>query len=195
MAMMMVAGVGMMVAFSAMGTEMAGSMAEAMTDGAAEDADEEAAAEAKAEVAEQKSEAQAKAEELAKRYEAILTRHHITDAMNDDTPVPDEPQARRAALAKALANTDEIALIGDLMAMMAEVGGGEGMNSSPVDLGPEVTDYRIDGDRATAKAGDETVRFVKVDGRWYVRPEEEEAEPSDEPESDDGSDIGAGSGR
>lgn len=195
MAMMMVAGVGMMVAFSAMGTEMAGSMAEAMTDGATEGEDDEAAAKAKAEIEEQKSEAQAKAEELAKRYEAILVRHNITEAMSDDTPVPDDPQARRAALAKALADTDEIALIGDLMAMMTEVGGGEGMKSSPVDLGPEVTDYRIEGDRATAKAGDETVRFVKVDGRWYMRPEEETAAPADEPESDDGSDVGDGADR
>lgn len=185
MAMMMTAGVGMMVAFAGMGSEMAGGMAEGM----AGLSGEEMTAEQKAELEKGKREAEEKTAALVKRYEAILEKHRITEAMNDDTPVPEEPEARRAALAKALANTDEIALISDLMAMMSELGGEEGMKSSPVDLGPEVTDYRIDGDRATAKAGDEVVRFVRVDGRWYLEPEEQGAPPSEEPspESDTGS--------
>ena len=183
MAMMMTAGVGMMVAFAGMGSEMAGGMAEALSG-------EETTAEQKAELEKGKREAEEKTAALVKRYEAILEKHRITEAMNDDTPVPDEPEARRAALAKALANTDEIALITDLMAMMGELGGEEGMKSSPVDLGPEVTDYEIEGDRATAKAGDEVVRFVKVDGRWYVEPEEQSAPPAEEPSPE--SDAGAG---
>jgi hypothetical protein len=187
MAMMMTAGVGMMVAFAGMGSEMAGGMAEGMAEGLS---GEEMTAEQKAELEKGKREVEEKTAGLVKRYEAILEKHRITEAMNDDTPVPDEPEARRAALAKALANTDEIALITDLMAMMGELGGEEGMKSSPVDLGPEVTDYEIEGDRATAKAGDEVVRFVKVDGRWYVEPEEQSAPPAEEPSPE--SDAGAG---
>ena len=170
MAMMMTAGVGMMVAFAGVGSEMAGGMAESMAEGLS---GEEMTAEQKAEVEEGKRKVQEKTAELVKRYEAILDKHKLTEAMNDDTPVPEEPEARRAALAKALANTDEIALVTDLMALMNELGGEEGMKSSPVDIGPEVTDYAIEGDTATAKAGDETVRFVKVEGRWYVLPEEQ----------------------
>jgi hypothetical protein len=33
-----------------------------------------------------------------------------------------------------------------------------------------VSGYEIHGDRATAKAGEETIEFVKVDGRWYFQP-------------------------
>lgn len=186
MAMMMTAGVGMMVAFAGMGSEMAGGMAEGMAEALS---GEEMTAEQKAELEKGKREAEEKTAALVKRYEAILEKHRITEAMNDDTPVPDDPAERRAALAKALANTDEIALISDLMAMMSELGGEEGMKSSPVDLGPEVTDYEIEGDRATAKAGDEVVHFVKVDGRWYVEPEEQGApteEPSPEGDTGDG---------
>ena len=47
----------------------------------------------------------------------------------------------------------------------------------PFALG-EVTDYEIQGDRATAKAGDETVEFVKVDGRWYFAPSKNKAPAS-----------------
>jgi hypothetical protein len=34
----------------------------------------------------------------------------------------------------------------------------------------EVTEYRITGDRATAKVGDHVVEFVRVAGRWYFAP-------------------------
>jgi len=37
----------------------------------------------------------------------------------------------------------------------------------------EVTDYRIDGDRATARAGEETLEMIRVDGRWYFAPQPE----------------------
>lgn len=35
---------------------------------------------------------------------------------------------------------------------------------------PEVTDYRIAGDRATAKSGDYVLDCVRIDGRWYSVP-------------------------
>jgi hypothetical protein len=169
MAMVMVAGAGMMIAFAGMGAEMAGGMAEGMTEGMT---GEEMTAEQKAEMEKGKREAEAKTADLTKRFEAILERHGVTAMMEDDTPLPDEPAARDAALAKMFAKTDEIALLTDLLGMMSELGGEEGMKSGPVELGSEVTDYQIDGDHATAKSGDETLRFVKVDGRWYFEPEE-----------------------
>jgi hypothetical protein len=115
--------------------------------------------------------AEEKTAALTKRYEAILERHGLTKMMQDETPVPDDPAERRAALAKMFAGTDEIALLTDLMGLMSELGGDEGMKNGPMDVGPEVTDYEIQGDRATAKSGDETLQFVKIDGRWYFEPE------------------------
>jgi hypothetical protein len=41
-----------------------------------------------------------------------------------------------------------------------------------------VTDYKIQGDRATAKAGKETVDFVKVGGRWFMKAPEKKGEPA-----------------
>jgi hypothetical protein len=70
----------------------------------------------------------------------------------------------------------------DLLGFMDAMGKSQsGGTKKPIALPPEVTDYEIDGDRATAKAGEETVRFVKVDGRWYVEPEAKKpAEPTPE---------------
>jgi hypothetical protein len=174
MAMVMAAGAGMMIAFAGMGTEMAEGLAEDVGEALT---GEEMTAEQKAEMEKGKSQAEAKTAELTKRYEAILERHGLVEMMNDDTPVPDEPEARRAALAKMFERTDEVALLTDLMGLMSDVGGEEGMKSGPMDLDDEVTDYRIDGDHATAKSGDETLTFVKVDGRWYFEPESQSAGP------------------
>ena len=183
MAMVMVAGAGMMIAFAGMGAEMAGGMAQGLAEGMT---GEEMTAEQKAEMEKGKREAEAKTAELTKRYEAILERHGITAMMEDDSPLPEEPAARDAALAKMFAKTDEIALLTDLLGMMSELGGEEGMKSGPVELGPEVTDYRIEGDHGTARSGDETLRFVRVDGRWYFEPEEKG------PAAETGDDGGAG---
>ena len=32
----------------------------------------------------------------------------------------------------------------------------------------EFTDFKIDGDTATAKAGKKTIHFSLIDGKWYV---------------------------
>jgi hypothetical protein len=168
MALMMVAGVGMMVAFMGMGegmADMAGDMAEGISG-------EELSAEQKAQMEAGKKEMADKAAALTKRYEGILERHGVSAMMEDDGPLPEDPAARSAALAKLFAGTDDIALVTELMALMSELGEGKGEAPSPVSLPPEVGDYAISGDRATARAGDETIHFVRVDGRWYFLPED-----------------------
>ena len=161
MALMMVAGAGMMVGFLSLGGEMASGMAEGI-------AGEEMTAEQKATMEEQKRATEAKAAEIQRQYEAILERHGVTAMMDDGTPLPEEPAARSAALGRMFADTDEIALLGDLIGLMESLG--EKDARPPLSVPSEVTDYRIDGDRATAKAGDETIEFVRVDGRWFVDP-------------------------
>jgi hypothetical protein len=157
------------VAFMSMGESMAGAMeeaAEGMTG-------EEMTAEQKAEMEKGKQQMATKAAELTKRYEGILERHGVTAMMDDETPLPEDPAQRSAALAKLFANTDDIALLGELIALMRDVGDGKEATESPVKMPGEVTDYRIDGDRATAKAEGETLTFVKIDGRWYLMPEKQ----------------------
>ncbi len=39
----------------------------------------------------------------------------------------------------------------------------------PVDIG-NVTGYKINGDKATAQNGAETMDFVRIGGRWYIEP-------------------------
>lgn len=169
MALAMVAGTGMMVAFMGMGGGLAGAMGEAVVEGLS---GEEASAEQKAEMAKGQAELEAKAAEIQKSFEAILDRHGVTEMMEDDTPLPEEPTARAAALEKMFAKTDDVALMSDLLGLMKQVGGpGEGGEvPPPVPVSDTVTDYQIDGDRATAQAGEETLRFVRVDGRWYFEP-------------------------
>ncbi len=175
MALMMVAGVGMMVAFMGMGSDMGADMAEGMAEGMS---GEELPAEEKAKLEAGRQEAAAKAADLTQRYEAALDRHGVTAMMGDETPLPSEPEARRGALRRRLATTDAIALLTDLMRILADLGE-DSAPPSPVTLAGDVTDYRIEGDRATARSSSGPVEFVRIDGRWYVEPGEA---PAAEPE-------------
>lgn len=176
MALAMVAGAGMVVAFMGMGGAMAEGMGEAFAEGMT---GEEMTAEQKAEMEAGKAAMEAKTAELQKRYEGILERHGVTAMMSDETPLPEDPAARSAALAKLFADTDDIALTVDLIGMMTELGESSGMGKpeAPISLPPDVGGYEIHGDRATATAGEETIEFVKVDGRWYFQPTDD-APPS-----------------
>lgn len=176
MAVGMIAGVGMVVAFMGMGGMMAEEMGEAVTEGMT---GEEMTAEQKAEMEKGKAEMEAQAAELQARYQAVLERHKVAAMMEDDTPVPEDPAARSAALAEMFKDTDDIALVVDLMNLMGELGESQGMGKpdAPVSLPDEVTGYEVEGDRATAKAGDETIEFVKVDGRWYFQPADDGTPP------------------
>ena len=182
----LVLGTTMMVAFLDMGSEMAMGMGEAMAEGMSEAAGGSGmTAEQKAEMEKGKAEAKKKAAELRGRHEVILERYGIKqrmEAMQAESEggessggSPDE------AIGKLLAGVDERALIADLMGFMtalgeAQPGGGDG--KKPMDLPGEISDYKIEGDRATAKAGEESVEFVRVDGRWYFAPSKNKgAEP------------------
>lgn len=170
----LVLGTTMMVAFMDMGSEMATGMGQAMAEGMS---GSELTADQKAQAEKAKAEAKAKSAELHGRYDAIMQRYGLKDRMEqlqangrDDRTPPDE------AIGKLLAGVDERALIVDLMGFMNALGESQGQgDKKPFSLPSEVTDYKIDGDRATAKAGSETVQFVKVDGRWYFAPENKSA--------------------
>ena len=174
----LVIGTTMMVAFMDMGSDMAMGMAQGMAEGMS---GSEMTAEQKAEMEKGKAEAKAKTAELRGRYEAILGKHGLKDRMESMQAEGADSSggSPEEAIGKLLAGVDERALIVDLMGFMNALGESQGQeDKKPFSLPAQVTDYKIDGDHATAKAGDETVEFVKVDGRWYLAPSQNKAAPS-----------------
>jgi hypothetical protein len=173
MAVGMMVGVTMMVAF--MG--MAGGMAEGLAEGLA---GEDQKPEDKAKLEAAKKEAEAKSAAMQQKVEGVFKKHGVDKMMQDDPePLPEEPAARSKALAAMFKGTDEIALAKDLIALLEEIGKAEGKEekiSPPMEAPKTVTDYKISGDSATAKAGAETLDFVRVDGRWYLRASQKDKE-------------------
>jgi hypothetical protein len=178
----LVLGTTMMVAFLDMGSEMAMGMGEAMAEGMSEAAGGDGlTAEQKAEMEKGKAEAKKKTAELRGRHDAILARYGIKERMEAMEAAGDEGGGSPdEAIGKLLAGVDERALIVELMGFMGDIGDAQpgGGGKKPMELPGEVTGYKIDGDRATAKAGDETVEFVRVDGRWYFSSGEKNKAPA-----------------
>jgi hypothetical protein len=142
-------------------------------------------AEQKAQMEKAKREAKEKAEALREQHAAILNRYGLQKRMDDLQRQGEVGNGSpEGAIEGLLAGVDERALIVDLMGFMESLGKSQGgSGKKPMELPPDVTDYAIDGDHATAKAGGDVVRFVRVDGRWYVEPETKKApEPETAPE-------------
>jgi hypothetical protein len=170
---------GVMIAFMGMGGEMATGIAEGMAEGVI---GEELDAEQEAAIAKAKAEIDNKGAQLQKRYEAILAEYgldkRLAEAGKSGEMGMGELDGPNAAKARELLEgIDDVALLRDLMMLFEELGEGSEKKESPVQVPKDVSDYRIEGDTATAKSGQETVSFVKVDGRWYFKPEEKKGEP------------------
>lgn len=167
----------MMVAFMSMGSEMAGGMAEGLAEGLAG----EMKPEEKAKAEKSRAEAAAKVAQARAGLTAIFKKHGLPDLM-DDAAVPKDEGAAAALLAKA----DHAALAGDLLKFMETFGDGPGTKDGkatalgPVNVPRSVTDYKIMDARATARAGAETLEFVKVGDRWFFKPPQK----SDPPDGD-----------
>jgi hypothetical protein len=167
----------MMGAFMQMGGDMAMGMAEGMQEGLS---GEEATPAQKAEMAKAKKEMEAQAAAWQKKYEGTLRKHNLEEMLSEDAELPagEGPAALRALLK----DTDEIALFEDLLGLLKDSGKGEVKeDAAPPGLPAEpIKGLKVQGDRASAQAGTETVEMVKIDGRWYVKvPEKkEEAAPT-----------------
>ncbi len=173
-------GATMMVAFMDMGSGMAGAMAE----GVSEATGEEMKPEDKAKLAKQKEQAAAKIKEAKDSLSKILKKYGLPDLMDPNTPAPKEGSAK-----EMLAKVDQPALAADLTRFLDQFGdkgekGEQGGKGEPKEaagkaqMPHEATDYVITGDHATAKAGGETMEFVKIDGRWFIK------EPKKAPEQE-----------
>jgi hypothetical protein len=166
MALALLMGTSMMVAFMEMGGELAAGMAEGIAEDAAAGAGAEVSAEQKQEIESARDQAAGKGEDLKSKHAAILAEHGLAERMAAGPTV--EPAAPEAAAETLVAGVDEAALIADLMRFFTDMG--ESEERQMIALPPEVTDYRVEGDRATARSGEETVEFVRVEGRWYFKP-------------------------
>jgi hypothetical protein len=120
------------------------------------------------------------ASELAaqrKRYQQALDVARRTlqpsglDSLIGKPPLAAENQK---VIEAAVAKTDNVALVTALHGAMLQIGTLFGIKDPMPDLpvpnlGP-VTGYTVTGNTATAQAGTETLDFVRVNGRWYIRP-------------------------
>jgi hypothetical protein len=154
-AMMMMAGV-MMVGFMGMGSEMAA--------GAGADAQKATAA---------KKETEAKVAKAKADLSAVFKKHGLPDFMDEKAPEPEgDPKAM-------FAKVDQPTFIKDMTAVLTSISDKKDGGGGPTEKMPDmkkVTDYKITGDTGTAKAGTETLDFVKVDGKWYLKMPEKKAD-------------------
>ncbi len=166
MALGLVLGAGMMIGFMGMSGDMGSAMAEGMGEAVT---GQELPAEDKAKLEQGKQEMEKKAADLQKRYDQILTKHGLADKLNNEAPLEGDPEDP-ANLARLLSGVDDVALISDLWGLFKDLGEGENISKSgPLAGGAKITDLKVQGDRATARAGDEAVELVKIDGRWYAK--------------------------
>lgn len=183
----MVAATGMMVAFMQMGSDLgidvAEGIAEGMTEGlSGEELSGEEKAGMEAEMEAGRREVAEKAAALEKRYTAILDKHGLDDLLSDEGPGIELGDGGGEAK-KLLEGTDQGALLKDLVALLEDLGDEDPVevdrrDGDPLDLPGEVTGLEVQGDRATARSGDETVELVKINGRWYFKaPHKDEPEP------------------
>jgi len=173
MSMGLLAATTMMVAFMGMGTEMATGMVEATAEGMSGKKMTKAE---KAKLDKAKKEAAMKTARSKTALAAIFKKHGLPNFLDEKAgaALPDDKDAAM----QMMSALDHPALVADLMKFMdtwgdkkKEGADGPAAPAPPVPIGADVVvkDYKIKGDRATAKAGKEKVEFVRVDDRWFVK--------------------------
>ncbi len=156
-------GATMMLAFMDMGAGMGGALAEGMAEAFADEGGVKP--EEKAKLAKGKAEAAAKAAALKAKYSALLKKHGLPDLLDDKAAKPE------GGPEQLLAKIDQPAFAADVLAFLEQLDDKkEGGPDKTPEIPRDVKDYAIDGDRATARAGSETVEFVRVDGSWFFKP-------------------------
>ncbi len=112
-----------------------------------------------------------------KKYNEVLNLAKATlkpyglDAVIGKPPMAPETQKTiNASLDKADNFTLITSLFGAMVKMGPMLGMAEAPNPQPLGNIGTVTGYKIDGDKATAQNGAETMDFVRIGGRWYIEP-------------------------
>jgi len=113
-----------------------------------------------------------KAEELKKKYQAVQDKYKIKEENDDDqlkitqdTPqeVIDAHVRKRAE--KRYGHVDMVKYIPELMAIILDM---PEMAGQPFFPQEELGDLKIEGDQASAKAGEQTISFIREEGHWYL---------------------------
>ena len=97
---------------------------------------------------------------------------HGLDSLVGKPVTPESEAALMATISAALPKTDTVVLAGSVLSAMDKIAPIVGMpkpEPPPLFTFSAVTDYQVQGDRATAKAGSETLEFERVQGRWYIK--------------------------
>jgi hypothetical protein len=113
--------------------------------------------------------------EGAVELEAILKKHEVKRPPFGAPVDLDDEESVLAAARYMFAGVDVGALVRDLQALMAGLGfeGGGSDVAASGNVDGDLRDLRIEGDRATAWVGDEKGKFVRVNGRWYLEPDDD----------------------
>ena len=115
-----------------------------------------------------------KAEEMKKKYKEIQSKYKIKSGDEDDseklqitqdTPqeVIDEHMRKRAI--KLYGHVDAVKYVPELMALIVNMPEMAEQSFFPQE---ELTDLKVEGDKATGKAGGKDISFIREDGRWYL---------------------------
>lgn len=101
-----------------------------------------------------------------------LKPHGLDGLVGQPPAAAMEPKAQ-ATVKSALDKADAVAVVSAVMSTLERISVLLKMEKSNTRIVPfsfsTVTDYRVDGDRATAKGANETLEFEKVQGRWYIK--------------------------
>ena len=97
---------------------------------------------------------------------------HGLDILVGKPVTPESEAALMAAISAALPKTDSAVLASSVLSAMDKIAPIVGMprpEPPPLFTFSAVTEYQVQGDRATAKAGTDTLEFERVQSRWYIK--------------------------
>jgi len=113
-----------------------------------------------------------KAEELKKKYQQVQDKYKIKDEAEDDklAITQDTPQEVIDAHVRKRAenrykDVDMVKFIPELMAIILDMPEMAEQTFFPQE---ELSDLKIEADHATAKAGTESISFIRENERWYL---------------------------
>ncbi|MHC5011711.1 MAG: hypothetical protein ACYTG6_12325 [Planctomycetota bacterium] len=109
-----------------------------------------------------------KAQALKNELEAIADKYDLDEVEQGSGPLdPNDREAMVALANEGFANVDHAAFFSDMLKFM--IGhSDEGSARFTSKFTGELRDLVIEGDRATARLGEQDFSFARVDGRWFA---------------------------
>ncbi len=143
-------GATMMIAMSASMGDMAAGMGEAMG---------ESTPEAKEQAAKAKAEAEAKFGPWKKRYDETAKKHGLPTL--DQNEMEGDP-------AQLFDKVDTLAVIRDFGAMLKDFTKDQGKSGGGKKVEGQLENLKVEGDMASGTLEGDPIKFVKIEGRWYI---------------------------